>query len=678
MQRVLWFSLLSISFLVSGASEIVDNSSLHWSFNGLVEPTIPKVVTKGWVQNEIDCFILNRLEQKNLNPPDRADSNNLLRRLHYNLIGLPPSYDDLNDYSFDEKVDELLESLHYGEKWARHWMDVARYSDSNGLDENLAFGHAWRYRDYLIDAFNNDLAYDRFIIEQVAGDLLAKGETPVKGNRLKIATGFVALGPKLLAEPDPLKMEMDMIDEQIDVLGQAILGITIGCARCHDHKSDPISTAEYYSMAGIFKSTRSMESVNRPTRWFEHVLSSRDEQLYAQKHEILIQNQKKVIEAYKEKISYELVALGRVRKIPKNPSVYYSDLTKQTLADLEANLENFEQSRPVLDYCHGVSDGNVTNLKIHIRGDPEILGVERKRGFLSLFPVDLDQLPKEFESGRLELAKWLVSSQNPLTPRVIVNRVWHWHFGQGLVATPNNFGLLGAQPTHPELLDWLAYQFVQDGWSIKSLHRKILQSATWQSSSLNAEIGKDDDPENKCYTRFPIRRLDAEAIRDTWLSLTGDLNRTIGGKVFFPENRKHIFNVTSVDQTNYNLNRRSIYLPVVRNHVYDFFELFDFPDPNIVQGNRKQISTNQQALYLLNSPFVHEISLKLAKNTFSERVDDQIFDLYQKIYLRKPSERELNRAVRFINEFPNARDDLHASSSFAHSMICSNEFLYLR
>ena len=260
-----------------------------------------------------------------------------------------------------------------------------------------------------------------------------------------------------------------------------------------------------------------------------------------------------------------------VSRIPKNPANFYSESTKKEIAFFEETLTKYEESRPVLEYCHGVSDGNITKLKVHLRGDPDTLGEEQERKFLSLFQVPVDQLPPENESGRLQLAKWIASPENPLTARVIVNRVWRWHFGKGLVETTDNFGVLGAKPTHPKLLDWLACRFIEDGWSIKSLHRRILSSATWQATCETLDSSKD--PQNRLFSRFPIRKLAAEEIRDTWISLSGDLNRTIGGKIFNPENRKHIFSVTSIDETNYNINRRSIYLPVIRNHVYDFFSI---------------------------------------------------------------------------------------------------------
>ena len=274
----LGFFAIFFSFSVFlGWATFAQKKAKHWAYQSIIDPEVPLTNSGNWGTNEIDAFILSKMEKENCKPPVRAEDRILHRRLRHTLTGLPSSSYKNQKFDFQEKLEELLNSPHYGEKWARHWMDVARYADSNGLDENLAFAHAWRYRDYLIDAFNRDVPFDQFITEQLAGDLLSDGKSLAEANRLKVATGFLALGPKLLAEPDPVKMEMDMIDEQLDVVGQAFMAITIGCARCHDHMSDPITTAEYYGMAGIFKSTKSMDEIKRPTRWHEHVISSRDE-----------------------------------------------------------------------------------------------------------------------------------------------------------------------------------------------------------------------------------------------------------------------------------------------------------------------------------------------------------------------------------------------------------------
>jgi hypothetical protein len=679
MPRLFWITIITFGLLFKllGFGSDLKSIERNWSFKELTEPKVPNVINTSWIQNEIDNFILSKLEKVGLEPPLNETERILQRRLSYALIGLPPPK-EIQKIKLEKAVQNLLESPHYGEKWGRHWLDVVRYADSNGLDENLAFAHAWRFRDYVIDSFNNDLPFNQFVEEQLAGDLLSIGKSFSESNRLKIATGFLALGPKLLAEPDPVKMEMDMIDEQIDVIGQAFLGLTIGCARCHDHMSDPVSTVDYYKMAGIFKSTRTMEKVTRPTKWFEHNLSSVLELKHSEKHESLIVAQKNLIQAFKEKENAKILSLGKVKKLPKNPLVHYSEKSKKELVDLEKALSEFEDSRPQLNFCHGVEDGNITNLNVFIRGDADSLGEKQIRGFLELFPTKINELPNDMQSGRLQLARWITVNCQALFARVMVNRIWLWHFGQGLVSTPDNFGASGAKPTHPELLEWLACQFIENNWSVKSIHRLILNSSTWKSSSYVSKKMLERDPENLLYSRFPVRSMEVEAIRDTCLTLTGDLNLTVGGKVFFYENRKHVFNVTSLDQTNYNVNRRSVYLPVIRNHVYDFFQLFDFPDPKIVQGNRDPIPTTQQALYLMNSPFFQKVSRGLAKNAQVPEKRSSVHRLFMKIYQRKPQVDELSETIEYLENFPKPLDDLHPLASLAQAMLCSNEFLYVR
>ena len=376
-------------------------------------------------------------------------------------------------------------------------------------------------------------------------------------------------------------------------------------------------------------------------------------------------------------INAELLASGKIKKLPKNPVNIYSDADKKELAIMENKLSEYEEMIPQLDYCHGVEDGNITNLNVFIRGDVDTLGEKQMRGFLELFPASIDQLPNEMQSGRLQLARWITVNCQALVARVMVNRIWLWHFGQGLVSTPDNFGVLGAKPTHPELLEWLASQFIENNWSVKSIHRLILNSSAWKSSSTVTKEMIERDPENLLYSRFPVRSMEVEAIRDTCLTLTGDLNLTVGGKVFFFENRKHVFNVTSLDQTNYNINRRSVYLPVIRNHVYDFFQLFDFPDPKIVQGNRDPIPTTQQALYLMNSPFFQKVSRCVAKHTHMPEKGSTVQRLFMKIYQRRAQAEELSEAIKYLEKFPKPLDDLHPLASLTQAMLCSNEFLYI-
>ena len=653
-----------------------EKASDHWAFQAVADPEPPRVRDQSWIRNGIDSFILAKLESKGIPTPDRAIKGILERRLSFALVGLPPSMLDPQD-SFLEQIEALLASAHYGERWGRHWLDVVRYADSNGLDENAAHANAWRYRDYVVRSFNEDKPFNRFITEQVAGDLLpTEGNFSVRRNNL-VATGFLAVGPKLLAEPDLVKLEMDMIDEQIDVLGRAFLGLTLGCARCHEHKFDPISTEEYYALAGIFKSTRTMESLKRPAKWVENLLANSEELKLSKKHQDLVEAQNAVVVAYRERANQELLASGKFSKFPKKPEAHYPEPTRKELENLEKTLKLFNESSPKLDFAMGVQEGNVTELPVFIGGDPDVRGEIQPRGFPALISIPEARVSGIDGSGRLELAAWLTSSRNPLAARVIVNRVWRWHFGRGIVETTDNFGLLGGKPTHPELLDWLASRFIEDGWSIKALHRLILSSETWRMSSRPHSIALKKDPENRLLSRAPVRRLEAELIRDSLLHLSGELDLALGGSTWSYENRKLVFNHTSEDNTNYLTNRRSIYLPVIRNNVFDLFQLFDFPNPNSMCGDRTPTTTPQQALYLMNSPLVRQAALGFSKKGFGFDPKVRIHLLYNSAFHRDAEPDEIRQSLRFLKSFSSKSEPSDKWHAFAQSLICSNEFLYL-
>jgi hypothetical protein len=649
----------------------------HWAFQPISKPVIPEVRNQDWPRNGIDHFILAKLEQRGIPAPKPAEGAVLKRRLSFDLLGLPPD-DTATRNTLHQQVETLLASPHYGEHWGRHWMDVARYADSNGLDENAAHANAWRYRDYVVQSFNEDKPFNRFLTEQIAGDLLPdKGNLDLRNKHL-IATGFLSMGPKVLAEPDMVKLEMDIIDEQIDTLGQAFLGLTLGCARCHEHKFDPVPMQDYYALAGIFKSTITMESLKRMARWKENIIASPGESKLAAKHDVLIEAQKNLITAFRGKEDQALLNTGKFNKLPKKPETHYPESTRRELKKLQASLKKLEESTPRLDSAMGVADGKVTNLPVLLRGDPELAGKVQSRGFLSALKIPETRVPGENSSGRLELANWMTSPKNPLTARVIVNRVWHWHFGKGLVSTPDNFGLLGDRPSHPALLDWLAAKFIEDGWSIKKLHQLILDSATWQMSSSAQPEAVKRDPHNQFYSRAPIRRIEAEALRDALLRISDRLDTSLGGSTWNFENRKLVFNHTSEDNTSYKVNRRSIYLPVIRNHVYDLFQLFDFPDPNMMKGNRSRTTTAQQALYMLNSPLVMETAKKLAVDNAEGDSNKRIHRLYIQVYQRPAQKKEIEAARNFMNTFLANANPQERFQALAQSLICANEFIFLK
>ena len=650
----------------------------HWAFQPVQRAALPAVKAKDWPQNGIDHFILARLEQAGLQPASVAAPRDLQRRLNYALTGLPPKANS-KFVNLKSEIENLMATPQYGERWARHWLDVVRYADSNGLDENAAHANAWRYRDYVVNAFNADKPYDQFLIEQIAGDLQAKdSQEDARRRELFIATGFLSLGPKVLAEPDKVKMEMDIIDEQIDTLGKALLGLTLGCARCHDHKFDPIPTADYYALAGIFKSTKTMESLKTIAKWHENSVATPAEKRLREKHDVLIDAQKKVVTAFTEKANAQLLVSLKIDKLPAKPGEKYPKTTRDELGKLRAALKQLEDNPPPLVSAMGVTDGNATELPVFVRGDHNTpASFKQPRRFPQVLS-DGKPLGNE-NSGRLALAQWIADKKNPLTARVMVNRVWRWHFGRGLVATTDNFGLLGERPSHPDLLDWLAAWFMDNGWSVKKLNTLILTSATYQMSSTASPAALQQDANNALLSRAPLRRLEAEPLRDSLLELGGLLDKQVGGFVWTFENYKLVFNHTSEDATTYESNRRALYLPVIRNHVYDLFELFDFPDPGTVNGNRADSTIAPQALYLMNSPLVLRATESMAEALLKEgdlTNAQRVQRLYAQVFNRPPTVKETQRAVVFINNF--AQDRLASWQALSQALVSSNEFLYLK
>ena len=650
----------------------------HWAFQPVQRAALPAVKAKDWPQNGIDHFIIARLEKAGLQPAPAAAPRDLQRRLNYALTGLPPKANS-KFVNLKSEIENLMATPQYGERWARHWLDVVRYADSNGLDENAAHANAWRYRDYVVNAFNADKPYDQFLIEQIAGDLQAKdSQEDARRRELFIATGFLSLGPKVLAEPDKVKMEMDIIDEQIDTLGKALLGLTLGCARCHDHKFDPIPTADYYALAGIFKSTKTMENLKTIAKWHENSVATPAEKRLREKHDVLIDAQKKVVTAFTEKANAQLLVSLKIDKLPAKPEEKYPKTTKEELGKLRAALKQLEDNPPPLVSAMGVTDGNATELPVFVRGDHNTpASFKQPRRFPQVLS-DGKPLGNE-NSGRLALAQWIADKKNPLTARVMVNRVWRWHFGRGLVATTDNFGLLGERPSHPDLLDWLAAWFMDNGWSVKKLNTLILTSATYQMSSTASPAALQQDANNVLLSRAPLRRLEAEPLRDSLLELGGLLDKQVGGFVWTFENYKLVFNHTSEDATTYESNRRALYLPVIRNHVYDLFELFDFPDPGTVNGNRADSTIAPQALYLMNSPLVLRATESMAEALLKEgdlTNAQRVQRLYAQVFNRPPTVKETQRAVVFINNF--AQDRLASWQALSQALVSSNEFLYLK
>lgn len=938
----------------------------HWAFNEMARVGPPTVEDEGWAAGAVDRFVYERLAEEGMRPAPEADRRTLIRRASFDLIGLPPTEEEIREFledespgAFEKVVERLLASEHYGERWARYWLDIARYADSNGLDENLALGNAWRYRDYVVRSFNGDKPYDQFVREQLAGDLLLEPESEEQLFDQWIATGFLMLGPKMLAEQDKEKLVSDIVDEQIDVTSRALLGLTVSCARCHDHKYDPVPTQDYYALAGIFQSTGTMAHLDHVSRWNERNLATREEEaVYAtykkavsgaeqgigevktgaergmqpvwrrnlsayllagtaeSRRALFVEAEDfsrgnlsvddsvwgsrdvKIVHTgsngdqfaeydltferagrYQVEVRYTALesrpvkvllngevalekALGTVTgswfpdtqewfrigvfdfkpgrnvlrierkeavphldklvfvRVPggadevawpgpehaerglipavvRNWADYltqtareddalfgvwnaYTQLAPERFAQdalsltLELRVERdegrFEVSpvvaglldgtpptslselagryqaafsvvdntwraqlaehakktaqkekaeegekkdeykkpaklqdagqelaRKVLYGANGpfglprrtlesfypidvradlkqrrlaleqinedkpepfkralcVKDGKPKNVPVHIRGSHLMLAKDEvQRGFLQVTDHCVDPPAVDPEaSGRLELAEWLTSPEHPLTARVMVNRIWKGHFGEGLVRTPSNFGLRGEGPSHPELLDWLARKFVANGWSVKAMHREIMLSRAYRMSSRYHSYYAKIDPANRLLWRMNRRRLDAELVRDSLLAVGGSLDRELGGSQMMTPNAQYVTNDQSNNKARYASPRRSIYLPVIRNAMYDFFTAFDYNDPSVPVAQRPASTVPQQALTFMNSPLVLEQAGKFADRLLGdEELSDEsrVNRAYVIAYGREATVKERMRALDYL------------------------------
>lgn len=985
-------------------TDYTDEQKSFWAFQPVKRALPPDVQSDAWARSPIDRFVLAELENKKLNVAREAQPRTLFRRVTLDLIGLPPTPDEVNEFVNDQSpdaleraVDRLLASAAYGERWARHWLDVARYADSNGLDENLAYANAYRYRDYVVKAMRDDKPYDRFLTEQIAGDLLVDHADelllkygPVSDSYDElVATGFLCLGAKMLAEDDPVKMQMDIIDEQVDTIARAVMGLTMGCARCHDHKFDPLSTEDYYGLAGVFKSTQTMDTFTVVAKWHERPLASpgqvreRDElqkianakndeieklkkksteailndaranaaaYLLAAAHELRTAERLKVaiprgsmgnpqeipgailIEAedfargnvlkdrdnygagigvlvnkgetpnaveydieipqngvYQLELRYAAAAIRPVKVsvnsrqikpdaanqftgswtpdsqkwfvecyvrlnagknllrleqskafphidklllVPADPNDVGGLASVTTDADVKPPLlpslvqqwvkalgsskadpgsiltgwHQYESARqltvdstlpenavarllgdtqpasldelatryeklfadarqawkelkappegkeakslndPVLEAARkllkddkgpfapptdiessypesvvaelkemrdeksrleaavpkypetmAVLDSKPENLKVHLRGSHLTLGREVTR---RLPKILVGSEPQELKqgSGRLELVEWLTDPRHPLTARVMVNRIWQWHFGHGIVRSPDNFGRLGERPSHPELLDWLANRFTGNGegraqdpraYSLKHLHRMLIATSAYRQSTEANPAADTIDPENRLLWRFNRQRMDVEVLRDSLLAMSGQLDDTPKGTLLPTANRAYVTSTASVNPAIYNSPRRSIYLPVVRSALYEVFTAFDFADPSTLAGQRDQTTVAPQALFMMNSALVLEQVQAITRSLLERKDLDQparIRHLYQLAYSRIASEGEVSRAVGYLDriraamaESGIAGSEIEAKSwtSLCRAILSANEFVYV-
>ncbi|WP_438811140.1 PSD1 and planctomycete cytochrome C domain-containing protein [Rhodopirellula halodulae] len=667
----------------------------HWAFQSLKQPTVPEVKDSGWAKDDLDRFVQSKLESNGLSPAEEADAATLLRRLSFDLIGLPPTPDEVQQFldamaddretAVAEKVDELLDSPRFGERWGRHWMDVARYAESCGNSTNNTFPHAWRYRDYVIDSFNDDTPYDRFIAEQVAGDLLP-AKTDQQWQENLIATGFLALGTKNLIERNPRQVTADIVDEQIDTVSKAFLGLTVACARCHDHKLDPIPTADYYAMAGIFLSTNTYYGTASGIQ--NRNASDLLKLPIADATSVGRTYSESDLEGLKERQqSLRSQMFDAVRDRENSSQQQTLIRLRAQLAQIQGVLAEVNDDGTPKSLAMGVQEASdFQNAPVLVRGDVETPAQEVPRGFIQVLPhSEAYQIPDD-SSGRMELAKWLADEENPLTARVMVNRIWLHLFGEGIVATPNNWGLTGQEPTHPELLDHLAIRFMDNGWSVKSMIRDIVLSRTYQMSSRMNEDHYEIDPENRLLWRASPRQLDAESLRDAILAIGGslDLQRPLGSPVArFGNNRVgRTLDASLMDGLD---DHRSVYLPILRDALPRSLSLFDFADPSMSNAKRDVSNVPTQALYLMNDSFVIDNAKQLARRLINDNgnVREGVMHAFLAIYGRPPTRQEIQSSLEFFSRFRDTStrrfrrgstpSDL-ALTAFCQALIASAEF----
>ncbi len=783
----------------------------YWAFRPLSAPVIPRIENQNWPADPLDHFLLAKLEDQGLRPAQPADRQVLMRRIHFDLIGLPPSPEQIEDFladsdpdAFSKVVDGLLASVSFGERWGRHWLDVARYADTTGGGRNKPFPNASLYREYVINSYNEDKPFDRFVREQIAGDLL-HSSTDRESNENLTALGFMALGPHNYELQDKELLRMEIVDEQMSSVGRAFLGVTMGCARCHDHPFDPIPTSEYYALAGIFRSTNSMVMGNVANFVERELKDGHDgeRKIHAKRQKALEEKLKNAESKLKKLVlpsdsmgilvddsDADLVgewkkstfvkgyqglgyihdaAEGKGRKkvvFPANikrsgiyeiqfsytsgpnrskstpVSVFHRKGVKKVMVDqtkppsiqgsfVSLGTFPFETGkRKVVTVSNEATSGNVIvdairlvpqfdskeahalnqkaernlglerermqlqimELKqsielhkkhsppqvvkvmsvsereeagdwhIHLRGGIRNLGPVVKRGFLAVAtPVSRSPTPDipAGASGRLQLADWVASIENPLTARVYVNRVWHHLFGRGIVRSTDNFGEMGDRPSHPKLLDHLAESFIRNGWSTKELVRKIVHSKAYRMASNGNAKAERNDPENQLFSRQNRRRLEAEAIRDAILTASGRL---------IPS------------RTNPNL-ARSIFLKIDRNQIPEMFNVFDYPNPGVVSGKRNVSSVPTQALFMLNSKFVLDETKATAERILaaSEEMEDmQRIELAYRLCLgRKPTREERSLALAYLDKSRGEVSEVDSWSGLIHGLFACIDFFYL-
>ncbi|MEX0818897.1 MAG: PSD1 and planctomycete cytochrome C domain-containing protein, partial [Pirellulaceae bacterium] len=681
-------------------SDNLEEARKFWALQTPVRRAPPPSRDASWPKSDIDKFVLAKLESSELTPSPDAAPETLLRRLHFDLAGLPPSPTASQaflqrvetaglDAALEAEVDSLLASERFGERWGRHWLDVARFAESSGKEANISFPYAWRYRDYVIDCMNGDVPFDRFLTEQLAGDLLPYDSDQERA-RLLIATGFLALGPKNLDEANGFQFLADLIDEQIDTVTRAVMGHSVACARCHDHKFDPYSMEDYYALAGVFASTKTffgtfVSPANR-VGGDPLVLPQQAEQpilhqgIPAQRVEAL----RAELAALQKEEQDGRAAVQRAIEAGEDPSEIF------TLTDalrifwksggIEGQLEKVDDQGEPLPLAMGVLDRDqMIDVPLLERGDINRPGDPVARRFPRVIELpESHDIPAD-QSGRLEFSRWLTHADHPLTARVMANRIWHYLLGAGLVRTTDDFGVTGEPPSHPELLDHLAIRLVDNGWSIKRLIREVVLTRTyWQASTYN-EAAFEIDPDNRLLWRASKRRLDAEAIRDAMLAASGELEvrrppGSLVGRVIGDRPISLIGLDARLPSDLDGSTHRTVYLPILRDRLPDVLDLFDFAEPSLVTGARDTTNVPVQALYLMNSPFVHARARALAARLAQDAEgDEQRIQLaFARCFNREPAIDELQIAKEFFGANTTADEEL--LTSYCQALLSTAEF----
>ena len=699
-----------------GGKRVIDMDAgrQHWSFQKPVKHAPPAVKTVGWAKTDIDQFVLAGIEANGLQPVRDADRPTLIRRIAFDLTGLPPTPDEVKAFVADQSpeavrrvIDLYLDSERYGERWARHWLDVARYAESSGKEVNVLYPHAWRYRDYVIESFKKDKPYDQFLKEQIAGDLLKFDDKRDQASKI-VATGFLAIGPKGHNNRDRRQFSMDMVDEQIDAVSQSMLGLTLACARCHDHKFDPVTQRDYYALAGIFLSSETLYGTyeqlqnNNPSGLIELDRAAGQTPALAKISSSEVSELKSSYQKAQTAATEAQREIFSMRQQDREKAGAANFLrvrgARDRAEEIKADLDLFEEDGTPRTLTMGVLDRSIPfNSPILIRGDIKQPGDVVPRGLVEVLCAKGEPLniSPQSGSGRLDLAFWIASKDNPLTARVMANRVWLKLMGSGIVTTPDNFGAMGQKPSHPELLDYLAVTFMEKGWSVKKLIREIMMSRAYQMGSGYNAANYAADPDNKYHWRMNQRRLEAEAIRDAMLAVSGNLNLypVDGSPVARAgEGRQGLISVFRGEMTSKPYTFRSIYVPIIRDQIPEMLAVFDYPDASLVNGDRDSTNVPSQSLYLMNNP-----QAQSAADAFATRIAkyqgssaERLSYAYQLAFGREPTAQEKTAISNFWMRFPqqiakgagNSREakeqaEFAALSAFCQSLIASAEFRYL-